>query len=75
MIVQQRVDELVKRCHASEDIRFVAHGGNEVEMQLLTKSAELSAGKRHRLTCVLDGLKSMPELSFGFVGNALPSGS
>lgn len=74
MIVQRRVDDLVERCHASEDIRFVVHDGNEVEMQLLTQSAKLSVGERHRLTCVFDGLKLMPELSFGFIGNASPSG-
>jgi hypothetical protein len=73
--VQQRVDELVKRCRASEEIRFVAHGGSEVEMQLLTRSVELNTGEKQRLTCVFDGLRSMPELSFGFIGNASPGGS
>ncbi|MBC2665819.1 hypothetical protein H7F51_09810 [Novosphingobium flavum] len=74
-IVQERINELVRRCHASEDIRFVAHPGNEVEIQLLTRSAALTTVERRRLTCVFDGLKSMPELSFGFIGNASPNGS
>jgi hypothetical protein len=74
-IVQRRLDGLVNRCDAYAEIQFVAREGGEVEMKLLTDSIELTSKEKQHLNCVFNGLKSMPELSFGFIGNALPDGS
>ena len=73
--VQQEVDQLVTRCEASNEVKFVAHSDRQVQMQLLT-GLDVTATQRQHLTCVLDGLKSIPDLSFGFIGNeATPDGS
>ena len=66
---QQRVDELVARCDAQGVIRLVAESARQVAMQPLLQPGETSAEQEKRFDCVLTGVKSMPDLNFGFVGN------
>ena len=73
--VQRRLNGLVTQCNAYAEIQFVAREGGEVEIKLLTDSIELTSKEKRHLNCVFNGLKTMPELSFGFIGNALPDGS
>lgn len=67
---QQRVDGLVKRCDAAKVIQLVAEKDNRVTMTLLLPlDSRISATQNQQLACVLDGIKAMPDLSFGFLGN------
>lgn len=70
MAAQQRVDGLVKRCDAAKVIQLVAEQDNRVTMSLLLPTGHrISATQTQQLACVLDGIKAMPDLSFGFLGN------
>lgn len=66
---QRRVDELVVRCHAQDVIRLVAEDAQQVTMQPLVPPGEASAEQDRRFSCVLTGMKTMTDLSFGFFGN------
>ena len=45
-------------------------------MTLLVPVGDVTAAQNQQFTCVLNGMKAMPDLSFGFLGNEeAPSGS
>jgi len=68
-LIQQRVDELVRRCNASKVIRLVAQDESRVLVTLPSLPANVTDAGVRQFTCVLEGMKAMPDLSFGFLGN------
>lgn len=68
-VVQTRVDELVMRCDASKVVQLVAQDESRVAMTLLLPAGDVTAAQNQQFTCVLEGMKAMPDLSFGFLGN------
>jgi hypothetical protein len=66
--LQGELDQLVKRCQASQVASLMAREGHQVEITPLS-GPDMSAAQKQQLKCVLDGLRSMPDLSFGFIGN------
>jgi hypothetical protein len=68
--LQDELDELVEHCHAALAASLVAHEGRQVEFKPLA-GEHPSYAQKQQLRCVLEGLKSIPGLSFGFIGNML----
>lgn len=66
---QQRVDRLLARCNARGVISLVAESAQTVALRPLVLPGEASVEQQQRLDCVLSGMKSMTDLSFGFAGH------
>ena len=66
---QHRVDRLVEKCAAGKVVRLSAETSNQVAMTVLIVGRAPTRAEDGRFTCVLNGLRTMKDLQFGFVGN------
>lgn len=66
---QQRVDGLVTECKAANIVTLHAESEKQVAMHMM-KIAAPSKSENEKFDCVLAGMKAMPDLEFGFLGNA-----
>ncbi len=71
---QSRLDQLVNGCSATKVVRLTAENPTEVLMASLNAERAPTDDKNTQFTCVLQGMQSMPDLKFGFLGNAAVGG-
>lgn len=67
---QGRLDRLVNGCSATKVVRLTAESPREVLMIPLNAERAPTDDENTQFTCVLQGMQSMPDLKFGFLGNA-----
>jgi hypothetical protein len=67
---QGRLDRLVNGCSATKVVRLTAESPREVLMTPLNAERAPTDDENTQFTCVLQGMQSMPDLKFGFLGNA-----
>ena len=66
---QARVDQIVDRCSARSFVTLQADGPTQVIIQLRRFDPPPSPVEQQQFECVLGGMKSMPDLQFGWLGN------
>lgn len=64
--LQRQLDFIVSMCRADEVVRFVAHEGNAVTMQMV-KPGLPSVSENKALQCALDKVKARTDLHLGAV--------
>lgn len=67
---QGRLDRLVNGCSATKVVRLTAENPAEVLMAPLNAGRAPTDDENTQFICVLQGMQSMPDLKFGFLGNA-----
>lgn len=66
---QGRLDRLVHSCHAESVVRLIAHSSTEVIIDLRVTNRAPSLSQSRTFDCVLNGMRGMPDLQFGLIGN------
>jgi hypothetical protein len=71
---QARLDGLVHKCMAGHVIRLTAQSPTEVIIDMIHVERAPTPSERRLGDCVLRGISGMPDLQFGFLGNAAIGG-
>ncbi len=63
--IQRQLDFIVSMCRADEVVRFVAHEGNAVTMDMVKAGQLPSVSENKALQCALDKVKARTDLHLG----------
>ncbi len=68
-VTQKRVNQLVASCKAAAFVALSAETSKDVVIEIRKIGEAPSPADQRAFACVLDGMKKMDDLQFGFLGN------